>query len=103
MQTLKGDVNLTRHIWDGMSIVADENERGVYARYIRGGSLLAREQDGLLQYYIFNARGDVVQRTDHAGTSLKRYDYDAFGNERDPEALNSNPFCVLQVYYLIIC
>jgi len=71
----------------------------VFARYLRGIGLVAREQDGLLQYYLFNARGDVVQRTDYAGTTLKNYEYDAFGVEQQPEDLDSNPFRYCGEYF----
>jgi RHS repeat-associated protein len=60
-----------------------------------GVNLIAREQDNQLQYYLFNAHGDVIERTSQNGTTLKRYDFDAFGNELSPEILDSNPwrFC----------
>ncbi|WP_256153079.1 hypothetical protein [Anaerotruncus sp. DFI.9.16] len=61
------------------------------ARYLCGANLIAREQDGALQYYLHNAHGDVAQRTDALGNLLKNYRYDAFGNEEHPEPLDVNP------------
>jgi len=47
-------------------------------------------------FYIYNARGDVVQRTDNNGNLLHTYQYDAFGNEvPEPGAYqqySNNPF-----------
>ncbi|MCI8624645.1 MAG: RHS repeat protein, partial [Provencibacterium sp.] len=72
------------HIWDGEEMVGEYNGNGsVAGRYIRGINLIANELDGQRQYYLYNAHGDVVQRTDGKGVLLKRYEYDAFGNERE--------------------
>ncbi|MEM1485593.1 RHS repeat-associated core domain-containing protein [Oscillospiraceae bacterium PP1C4] len=64
----------------------------VVARYLRGINLIAREQDRANQYYLFNAHDDVTQRYDALGNLLKNYKYDSFGNEENPEPLDSNPF-----------
>ena len=93
---LFADGTTLSHIWDGPDIVAEYGANGnITARYLRGINLVARDQDNLLQYYLFNAHGDVTQRTDQNGTALKNYDYDAFGVEKNPEILDVNPwrFC----------
>lgn len=36
--------------------------------------------------------GDVVQLLDDDGNVIKDYEYDAFGNEREPELKDDNPF-----------
>ena len=59
----------TVHLWDGENICAEQNASGVFARYLRGVNLIARKQDNLLQFYHFNAHGDVIQRTDHNGVA----------------------------------
>ena len=69
------------------------------ARYLRGANLIAREQDGAAQYYLFNAHGDVTQRLDALGNLLKNYRYDAFGNEENPEPLDVNPFRYCGEYF----
>ena len=92
-QSLGGTPATITHIWDGQNMVGECAGSGnMTARYIRGVGLIARKQDNLLQYYLFNAHGDVVQRTDYNGTALKSYEYDAFGVERNPEKLDSNPW-----------
>ena len=68
-------------------------------RYIRGTGLIAREMDGALQYYLFDAHGDVLHRLDASGNMLKTYRYDAFGNEIDPEPLDTNPFRYCGEYF----
>nr|WP_286174765.1 RHS repeat-associated core domain-containing protein [Harryflintia acetispora] len=74
-------------------MVAEYQANGnIIARYLRGINLIARELDGQQEYYLHNAHGDVVQRTDRYGTPLKSYDYDAFGNEEKPEELDHNPW-----------
>ncbi|TCL41918.1 RHS repeat-associated core domain-containing protein [Harryflintia acetispora] len=89
----KADGTEASHIWDGSEMVAEYQANGtVIARYLRGINLIARELDGQQEYYLHNAHGDVVQRTDRYGTPLKSYDYDAFGNEEKPEELDHNPW-----------
>ena len=94
------DATGVTHLWDGQNIVAEVGATGVIvARYLRGANLIAREQDGALQYYLHNAHGDVVQRTDALGNLLKNYRYDAFGNEEHPEPLDVNPFRYCGEYF----
>jgi len=74
-KTVNGEV--TRHIWDGLNIVADVEADGtVIDTYIRGGGLIRSWVHG---YYVFNARGDVVQITNAIGWVIRDYEYDAFG------------------------
>ena len=88
------------HLWDGQNIVAEVGATGALnTRYIRGTGLIAREMDGALQYYLFDAHGDVLHRLDANGNVLKTYRYDAFGNEIDPEPLDTNPFRYCGEYF----
>ena len=90
----------TIHLWDGQNIAAEIGAAGnIVARYLRGANLIAREQDGAAQYYLFNAHGDVTQRLDALGNQLKNYRYDAFGNEENPEPLDVNPFRYCGEYF----
>ena len=59
--------------------------------YLRGVNLISITAD-TTEYYLFNAHGDVVNLTNSAGATTKTYDYDAFGNERNPDAADENPF-----------
>ena len=47
---------------------------------------------GHSQWYLFNARGDVIALTDAAGHVIREYRYDAFGNEVDPCPDDTNPW-----------
>ena len=81
----------TTHVWDGANIVLEQNASGgvinVFNRDARG-NLLRSLQHG---FYLFNARGDVIQRVDAQGNVLHTYRYDAFGNELNVEASEANP------------
>jgi len=50
------------------------------------------QQEGAesLEYYLFNAHGDVVGLTDQNGNMRKQYDYDAWGNEKNPDPNDTN-------------
>ena len=54
----------------------------ITSRYLRGIDLVAQQIDNSLFYYLFNIRGDVMHT----------YEYDAFGNERNPSPNDPNPF-----------
>ena len=99
--TGSGNAAITHiHLWDGQNIVAEAGVSGVInTRYIRGVGLVAREMDSALQYYQFNAHGDVLHRIDASGNVLKNYRYDAFGNELDAEPLDVNPFRYCGEYF----
>ena len=80
-----------KHLWDGQNIVAEIGVTDtVNSRYIRGQNLVARKIDSNHEYYLFNYHGDVIRRLDSYGNLLRYYDYDAFGIEYEPEALDSN-------------
>ena len=49
--------------------------------------------------YVLNAHGDVVSRLDSIGDELKRYKYDAFGNELNPSETDTNPFRYCAEYF----
>ena len=94
------DGSSTSHIWDGAQIIAEFGNNGnVFARYLRGIGLVARDIGGNLEYYLFNGHNDVIERTSANGTTLKRYDYDAFGVERGLEEMDNNPFRYCSEYF----
>ena len=86
------------HIWDGNNIIAEANEEtDLTALYVRGIGLLAVETadeygNASRKAYLNNAHGDVVQLADENGDVLWYYDYDAFGNEVNPQDGDENPF-----------
>lgn len=55
-------------------------------------NLISRTDSSRTTYYLFNAHGDVVDLANSSGSSVKSYDYDAFGNEKSPSASDRNPF-----------
>ena len=80
------------HVWNGMHIVAERNTNGaVVDRFTRSlsGRLITSHRHG---FYIFNIRGDVVQLADATGVVIRTYVYDAFGNERNQDPNDTNPF-----------
>jgi len=88
----------TTHVWDRGSIILELNGSGaVMNRFSRGaGHLIRSYHHG---FYLFNARTDVVQRVDNDGTILHTYRYDAFGNQLNGDAVNTNPFRFAAEYY----
>lgn len=91
----------TNHIWDGDQIALETDDSGnVTNKYVRGINLLYSENaTGTKQYYLFNGHGDVVQLTGADGILTKRYDYDAFGNEKNPDASDTNVFRYCGEYF----
>jgi len=62
----------------------------VVNRFSRGlGHLIHSYHHG---FYLFNVRGDVVQRVDNDGNVIHTYRYDAFGNQLNGNETNTNPF-----------
>lgn len=94
--------NKTKHVWSGNQIVMElDGENAIIAQYIRGINLIV-SIDGIganRKYYLFNGHGDVVQLTGSDGNVNKVYDYDAFGNEKDPDVADVNPFRYCGEYF----
>jgi len=105
-KTVNGVV--TQHVWNGMHIVAELNANGVViSRFDRdlNGRLMRSTRHG---WYLFNARGDVVQLTNANGVVTRTYRYDAFGNEigttkngghGSTGSVDSNPFRFAGMYW----
>ncbi len=74
--------------------------RTITTKYVRGINLLYAENPaGTKQYYLFNGHGDVVQLTGTDGIVTKNYDYDVFGNEKNPDASDNNVFRYCGEYF----
>ena len=54
---------------------------------------------GNYAYYLYNEHGDVVQLVTASNTLGQSYDYDAFGNEVNPSATDTNPFRYAGQYF----
>ena len=78
--------------WDGMNIVAEQVEGEGTKHYLRGISLIAREIDYMLYYYIINEHGDVAELWGENGTCKATYEYDGFGNGRSFYGDDDNSF-----------
>ena len=79
--------------------VAEQTDGGSVKRYLQGINLLAGEADGMVYYYILNEHGDVSQLWGQSGTCKASYEYDAFGNERNPEKGEEHPFRYCGEYF----
>lgn len=95
------NVIATKHIWDGDQIALDLDEVGtIKGKYIRGINLIAAE-DGtnIRKFYLYNGHGDVVQLTNTVGSVIKSYNYDAFGNEKNTDSIDTNVFRYCGEYF----
>ena len=83
---------ISQYHWDGMNLVAEQTGEEGMKRYLRGGSLIARETDHGRNYYVTNEHGDVAELRNESGTCKVLYEYDAFGKEKLPYEEDDNPF-----------
>lgn len=94
-KTVNGET--TTHVWEGKDISLMLGSNGeVTNRYIRGNGLINSDKNG---WYLFNAHGDVVQLADNSGAVTKEYVYDAFGNEKNSDPNDTNPFRYCGEYF----
>ena len=84
---------------DGDFVAAELNGDTVTARYNRGLELVGSTIGDTTSYYLYNAHGDVVNLTNTSGAATKSYEYDAFGNEVNPAANDTNPFRYCGEYF----
>ena len=84
----------THYLLDGGNVIG-EVEGDAATTYLRGVNLISSGGT----YYLYNAHGDVVQLTNTNGELTRNYNYDAFGNERDPDEDDINPFRYCGEYY----
>lgn len=87
------------YINDGDNVIAELYEDEVTAYYLRGLNLYGAFIGNDEYFYLYNAHGDVVNLTDTSGYIEHTYRYDAFGNEREPDTSDSNPFRYCGEYY----
>ncbi|WP_133051143.1 RHS repeat-associated core domain-containing protein, partial [Ruminiclostridium hungatei] len=86
----------TNHIWDGDQMVLETDGAGnATEKYIRGINLIYSGEGANRRYFLYNGHGDTVQLTSTTGSSIKVYEYDAFGVEKniDPEDTNLFRYC----------
>ena len=89
----------TDYLLDGGNVVAESQNGDVTATYLRGANLLSTDNGTSTSYYLFNAHGDVTGLANESEVITKTYDYDAFGNEKNPSATDDNPFRYCGEYF----
>lgn len=87
----------TRFYYDGTDMIAEatvtNGVASLKAKYIRGNSLIARQDAGGNKlYYLHNGHGDVVGLADGTGKSLNQYSYDIWGKPIASSETVSQPF-----------
>ena len=91
------------HLWDGANIAADMNGGNLIASYVRGINLLRSDASAGQAYYLYNGHGDVTGLSNTSGVLSWKYDYDAFGFEREIAGQNpsadANPFRYCGEYF----
>lgn len=83
-----------KHVWDGTNIVAELDAGNVaFAQYLYGRTLTAVEDaQGVRQYFQRNTHGDVIALCAADGATIRRYEYDAFGNQIGTDEDDRNPW-----------
>ena len=71
---------------------ADEEIPGEFEAFAADIQPTSAAMQGRSQWYLFNARGDVIALTDAFGHVIREHRYDAFGNEVDPCPYDTNPW-----------
>ncbi len=91
--------DVTRYVVDKnlpyAQVLADQWTRGSLngvTRYTYGDALLSQSTSGISQYYLYDGLGSVRGLTDHAGTLIDAYTYDAYGNWLDKTGRTSNVY-----------
>ena len=89
----------TDYVLDDVDVVAELHEGDLTAYYARGINLFSSFIGEDQYFYLHNAHGDVVLLADDEGYVNWVYEYDAFGNEKDLDASDNNPFRYCGEYY----
>jgi RHS repeat-associated protein len=92
----------TIHIWDGQDMSAEFDNYGTLTnRYIRGINLIFADGGSGTDktHYLYNGHGDIIQLTAANGSVIKKYEYDAFGNEKNIDNNDTNVFRYCGEYF----
>lgn len=99
ISTTVNGTDVTRYVVDKnlpyAQVLADQWTRGSLngvTRYTYGDALLSQSTSGISQYYLYDGLGSVRGLTDHAGTLIDAYTYDAYGNWLDKTGRTSNVY-----------
>ena len=88
----------TQYLLDGKNVIGEQTRAGLVT-YLRGANLISRRSGEELNYYLFDAHGDVTELIDSTGAVTHSYRYNAFGEEKDPDPEDTNPFRYCGEYY----
>ena len=87
--TSESDTKTTNYLYDGSYVVQESGS--ATATYVRGMNYIAKiGASNSVSYYQYNAHGDVTGTTDGIGAAQNRYDYSAFGEEKETEETAEN-------------
>ena len=91
----------TRHVWDMDNISMDlDGSYGIVGEYTRGVGLIGCYIPGQNElWYVSNQHGDIMQIINENESTTISYDYDAYGNQAEITATDSNPFRYSGEYY----
>lgn len=89
----------TSFVLDGGYVVLELQNGAVTGSYVRALNLVAEISGDEAVYYLYNGHGDVVHLTGSTGAVTRSYEYDAFGNELDPDDQDANPFRYCAEYF----
>lgn len=85
--------------WDGDDIVAEQTNKHSIICYLRGVNLIARASNNMVYYYVLNEHGDVAELWSEHGIRKTIYEYDAFGDEKNPNPKDENAFRYCAEYF----
>ena len=91
--------SVTKFILNGANTVLEIDGGAVSGKYVRGVNLIQSTINGIENWYLYNAHGDVVQLMNASGVVTRNYDYDAFGVEKDPDPEDANPWRYCGEYF----
>ncbi len=95
---LRHSIGSTTHCWDETNIVCDIDGTD-YTLYFRAISLVVYRENKTDKYYLKNIQGDTVQLTNASGVVAKSYKYNGYGDEKDKDPSDNNPFRYRGEYY----
>ncbi len=94
------DGTATNFINKGGNVAFELDSNGdTQRKNIWGINLIASDFNSIRRFYLYNGHGDVEQLTDTTGGVIKVYDYDEFGNERNIDVHDTNPFRYCAEYW----
>lgn len=82
----------TRYYWAGQDVLNEGDGTAITASHLFGVSLIRRETNGQIGYFLFNGHHDVTGVTDPTGAPLADYRYDTWGQPTAQSGSFDNPY-----------